>query len=144
MQRKYQHLTWTFPKKKPIYVVFWKNVTNFLESILKRFFVIHSYTCFSGKNYFFQNNYIKEWKNVYQQNNDIRGVSSYYFNVSDFLTWISYRLIIPLVIVAIEQGNFPNREFLCFFVGTEHFFSKLPYKSKKNIPCQKYGLVKWK
>ena len=76
------------------------------------------------------------------QNTCIRGVSGSYFNVSDFLTWIGYRLIIPLVIVAIEQGNFPNRGFLCFFVGTEYFFSKLPYKSKKNILCQKYGFVK--
>ena len=48
------------------------------------------------------------------------------------------------IIVAIEQGSFPNRRFLCFFDGTEHFFSELPYKSKKNIPCQKYDLVKWK
>ena len=64
----------------------------------------------------FQTNYIIKGKIANRQNNDQRALSCIYFNVSDFLTWIDYRLIIPLVIVAIEQGNFPNRRFLCFLL----------------------------
>ena len=90
----------------------------------------------------FQTNYIIKGKIANRQNNDQRALSCIYFNVSDFLTWLDYRLIIPLVIIAIKQGSFPNWRFLCFFSRIEHFFSKLPYKSKKNIPYQKYNLVK--
>jgi len=46
--------------------------------------------------------------------------------------------------VATTTGESQPGAFLCVFFGTEHFYSKLPYNSKKKYPYQKYGLVKCK
>ena len=54
--------------------------------------------------FFFIATYKRE-KIFYQDNNDQRGLSGFYFNALDFLTSIGYRLIIPLVTVAMIQGG---------------------------------------
>ena len=91
----------------------------------------------------FQTNYIIKGKIANRQNNDQRALSCIYFNVSDFLTWIDYRLIIPLVIVAIEQGSFQKWGSFVFHRHRTKIFRTTLLKMKKySVPEIRFSQVK--